>query len=152
MSYLYLAGPISGLTYDEATAWRDRVCDYFIDSPVECLSPMRGKAHLVKYNKGGIPSASELIGNPLCSDKGIVTRDWFDVKRSDAVLMNLAGADRVSIGTMVEIGWISSEGIPLVIVLPSGSCHDHPFVRELAGVIVKDLSTGIDVVESILVP
>jgi hypothetical protein len=68
---------------------------------VKCLSPLRGKEFLKQER--------ELKGSyamyPLSTDKGITFRDHWHVKRCDLVLANLAGATRVSIGTVMEIAW-----------------------------------------------
>jgi hypothetical protein len=34
-----------------------------------------------------------------------MTRDRFDATRCDVLLVNLLGAERVSIGTMMEVAW-----------------------------------------------
>ena len=70
--------------------------------------------------------------------------------RCDMVLMNLLGATKVSIGSMIELGWADAFRKPVVLVIEEGNCHMHAIVQEIAGFIVPTLDQGIEVVKSIL--
>ena len=142
----YLAGPISGQTYDGATAWRDAATEFLREHGVEALSPMRDKEWLSK-----VALIDGAYGtDPLTTAKGITTRDRWDCQRADVVLMNLLGAERVSIGSMIEIGWADAARRPIVLVLKRGSVHDHPMVTETAGFVVPTLQEALYVVTSLL--
>lgn len=94
---VYLAGPITGLTWGESTDWREYVKNY-----ISTLSPLRGKQRLREI-AGNIPIMDSYEDHPLTTAKGINTRDYNDVKRADAIFVNFLGAKKVSIGTVMEI-------------------------------------------------
>lgn len=146
---VYLAGPIKGLEYGDSVAWRE-VMQVALAPEIEAFSPMRGKSALRSLDG---PLGSE-YGDEfmlLCSPRAIVTRDRFDVVRADLVIVNLSGAEHVSIGTMFEIAWSSLRGIPVVIIDDySTDTHRHPFVTECADWIVGDLEDAAHVARSVL--
>lgn len=84
---VYLAGPITGLSYDGAVNWRD---------------------------------------------------------------MNLVGAERVSIGTMIEAGWADAFRKPVVLAIEEGNMHHHAMLEHISGWIVSDLDQAIDVTKALL--
>lgn len=143
---IYLAGPITGLTYDGATDWREYVRSR-LPYPVVGLSPMRGKAEL-----RGARLIRNSYSDPLKSGKGITGRDRFDVARSTAVLMNLLGARQVSIGTMLEDGWTDAYRKPLILALRDGDIHDHAMLREVATYVVDDLDRAVELVVKLVLP
>src|SRR5688572_20386966 len=52
---VYLAGPITGLSYGGATQWRDSVVDQLARRAphIRCLDPMRAKQHLSQMESIG---------------------------------------------------------------------------------------------------
>jgi len=152
---VYLAGPITGLSYDGAVDWRDYVCQKLNPSLIG-YSPLRFKQYL--KDEKVITSRQEDnikhsdLSVTLSSDKGIVARDGFDVKTSDLVIMNLLGAKRVSIGTVWEAGLAYAYDVPVILVMePEGNIHDHMMIRTIP-FIVHDLDTAIQVAHAILLP
>jgi nucleoside 2-deoxyribosyltransferase len=144
---VYLAGPIAHLTYDEAQAWRNEAIAYLAEFGIEGRSPLRGKEFLRSVGKIGIDTFNEA----LASDEGIVTRDRYDVRTSDLMLVNLLGAHTVSSGTPAEYGWADAFGIPVITVIErEGSPYDHPFIRGLSGYRVETLEEGLDICRVIL--
>jgi nucleoside 2-deoxyribosyltransferase len=144
---VYLAGPISGLSYGQCTDWRAYARQNLILHGIEGLDPMRGKDYLAHEEK----IADSYAGTVLSSQKGITTRDRWDCQRADVVLVNLLGADRVSIGTVMEIAWADAVRTPIVLVTePKGNIHDHAMIREAAGFIVPTLDDAISIVVAIL--
>jgi nucleoside 2-deoxyribosyltransferase len=150
---VYLAGPITGLTYGAGQDWRQYVSQRFTPGIVG-YSPLRAKQYLddgnvIRDNQEEVTMHGDLSA-ALSSDKGIVARDRYDCKTADLILMNLLGATRVSIGTMVEIGWATAYDKPVVLVMESeGNIHDHMMVRTLP-FIVRDLDSAVKVVNAIL--
>ena len=113
------------------------------------LSPMRAKKYLGKETSLKDSYAS----HPLSTPKGIVTRDRWDATRADIVLVNVLGATRVSIGTMMELGWADAYRVPIVLVMESsGNPHDHGMVREVAGFVVPTLDEALAIVKALLPP
>lgn len=160
---LYLAGPIAGLTYEQAALdWRAAVshalhgyhsCDPDQEDHViniRCYSPMRGKVFL----KG----TGETIGkqgyesHPMSSMQGIIGRDRNDVAMADAVFMNVYGAKAVSIGTTVELGWADAYRKPVILILDKGGVHDHAFFKGLATYVCDSVQQGIECAKALLIP
>ncbi len=146
MNLVYLAGPITGCTYGDCTDWRDLVSARLDCASTKCLSPMRGKAFLQDET-----SVGNNYPNPLACPRGIMTRDHWDATRCTVLLVNLLGATRVSIGTVMEIAWAWDHGIPVVAVMErDGNPHDHAMIQEAIGFRVETLDEGIQVVKAIL--
>ena len=151
MKNVYAAGPITGLNYKGATDWRSYMQAVFdrLSGQITVLDPMRGKAFLrqeIEIGSGG-------YDNQVASEKGITNRDRRDVMNSDAVIVNLVEADRVSIGTMMELGWADSYRIPIILVMePKGNLHDHAMVREVATYRVPSVERAVELVTLMLDP
>lgn len=155
---VYLAGPISGLTYDEAAlTWRQYVDknlagDYTLqyNEIIKCYSPMRGKQFLKASGELGSQGYNQ---NPLSTAPAILGRDRNDVATSQLVFVNLLGAKITSIGTMVEFGWADAYRVPIVLVMePEGNIHSHLFPETLATYRVSNLDAGIACAKSLLLP
>ena len=144
---VYLAGPITGCSYNEAVDWR-KIFPQLVGDSVICLSPMRGKAYL-----SGIPSLKADYEDLLAGQRGIWSRDHFDVHRCDCLVANLLNTKIVSIGTMFELAWTSERRIPIVLIIESeGNIHAHPFVREACNFRVTTLDEAAETVRLIISP
>lgn len=147
MSTVYLAGPITGCSYDECTDWRSFAIKKLRQYDIRGLDPMRAKSYL---------SDQKVLGNvydtdPLCSSRGIMTRDHWDCTRCDVILVNLLGARIPSIGTIMEIAWAWDNNIPVVVAMEKeGNIHDHAMVNEATGFRVSSLQEAIETVIAIL--
>jgi nucleoside 2-deoxyribosyltransferase len=152
---VYLAGPITGLSYADALDWRAQVRERLASTAphVRCIDPMRAKQHLASVEKIGPHGHS----GALLDSHAVVARDLWDVDRSDVILMNLSGAREVSVGSMVELGRATVRGKFVIVVLPAEETgsesehrnpHDHLFVHELASTVVKGLEDALTLVES----
>ena len=140
---VYLAGPISGTSYNQSTGWRTRVANRIY--PHEALSPMRGKSYLSSEE-----AIADFYSTPLSCAKGIITRDRWDVMRCHVLLVNVLGATKVSIGTMMELAWADAYRKPVVLVMEKeGNPHDHAFVREIAGFWLPTLDEAIKIVNQL---
>jgi len=143
---VYLAGPITGLSYGGATDWREAAKKTLADNDILGLSPMRAKEYLLQETSIG-DSYEESI---LSCQKGITARDRFDCQRVDIVLVNLLGAERASLGSMIEFGWADAARVPIVTVLEEGSIHDHAMVREMSGFLATNLDDALHTIIAIL--
>jgi len=146
----YLAGPITGESYEGATDWRAHVAG-LLDSNIEVLSPMRHKEYLLHET-----SIADSYNSLMSTQRAITARDQFDCLRSDVVISNLLGASRVSIGTMIEYGWASGnmnkKTLIITVMEKEKNLHDHAMVRELSDWTVDSLDEAIRVTNTILVP
>jgi len=155
--FVYLAGPIAGCSYKQATDWREAVQTDFLPGIVG-VSPMRLKEWcrgvrkirgVKQFEKAAETNEFLMTGE----SHAIRTRDFFDVRESDMILAYLPkelNKDRPSWGTAVEIGWASAISKPVVLVTDDKSLMAHPLIRESVGWIVPDLQLGAEVVNSVL--
>lgn len=109
---------------------------------------MRGKKFLV--NEKNIKDSYK--EHPLTSQKGITCRDRADVMRCDMILVNFLGADKVSIGSVMEIAWADAWRKPIIVVMEKDNIHSHAMIREVSGFIVLDLDQAIKIVIAVLSP
>ena len=134
MNLVYLAGPITGLSFDGANDWRIDASKFFADRGVKALSPLRNKEYLKSLGELSATCAQEGAAGHLSTPRAIMTRDHFDCTRSTVVLVNLIGATRVSIGTVMEMAWAFQARVPLVVAIErEGNVHEHAMVQEAIG-------------------
>lgn len=150
MKTVYLAGPIAGLSYGGATEWREKAIPWLAAHDIRALSPMRAKEHLA-----GFPTFTptcEGYGDisPLSGPRGIMTRDRFDATRCDVLLVNLIGASKVSMGTIMEIAWADLKRTPIVCAMEPGNIHEHAMVNEAIGFRCGTLDEALHLVAAIL--
>jgi len=146
---VYLAGPITGLTFGDSTDWRGHAVLRFAEAGITAYSPLRCKEYLAER---GVLDAMGYEDRPLSSPKGITTRDRFDVMTKDLILVNFIGAETVSIGTVMEIAWADLQRKPIVVAMEEGNVHTHAMLTQAAGFIVPTLDEAIDVATAILLP
>ena len=153
--HVYLAGPIAGVSYDDATQWRDSVKRNFLPGIVG-VSPMRMKEWLEGHEKIDNAYAWLLEEKPLewhigGSPSAIGTRDYHDVQNCDmlfAYLPRKYNEKRPSWGTSFEIGWAIALRKPVVLVTDDPSLSNHPLATTHIGFIVPDLAIGVEVVNA----
>lgn len=139
---VYLAGPIAGLTYDEAQEWRKAATDYLNLLDVTVLNPLR-----VVQPFNGV-HGNQGVEEAHFSARGMIMRDRTDVYTSDLILMNLSNAKGVSIGSCVELGWADAYRKPVVTI--STDPKPHAFIYELSSYVVPNLHEALIIVKGIL--
>lgn len=159
---IYLAGPISGLSYGGATDWRESFTQKLFDmsnGEVQCLSPMRGKREYLKDVKEIADNYGHI--DYMASGQAITMRDRFDCKRADAVVFNFLGAKRVSIGSCIELGWADDGVKPCILVMEKEdstqfqqvkNLHEHSMVRHCTNLHVTNLDDAADALVRIFCP
>ncbi|MGE0684245.1 MAG: hypothetical protein AB7P69_25475 [Candidatus Binatia bacterium] len=146
--YVFLCGPITGRSPEEAMNWRKYVISR-LPPQIRGIDPMRDTHNGVRH----CAKSSELTVERLMHGKAVVSRDRFDVQRSHLLLANFLGADAVSIGAVGEIFWADLMRTPVMIVREkSGNPHDHDMINEIASWIFHDLNVAIAKIEIILAP
>jgi nucleoside 2-deoxyribosyltransferase len=135
---IYLAGPITGMSYEGTTDWRQLVRRK-LPPHFHTLSPMRGKGYLA----GEKVIVKKDYGNVLSTPLGIVNRDRNDVSRCDLVFINYLGSEKVSIGTAIEIGWANAWNKPIVIVMEKDNINDHKMIQGITNYIFTDLGEAV---------
>ncbi len=144
---VYLAGPITGKSYEQATGWRRSITRRLIPG-IGAASPLRGKDYLSEET-----DLAHTYPKPLSTEPAIVGRDFFDVREVKIVCLNLLGTKVVSIGSMIEIGWAVAARTPLLLIMEAeGNPHDHPFVRRAATWRVDNAEEAVFIINSTLEP
>jgi len=143
---IYLAGAITGQSYQGCTDWRQYVMDN-LHKDLVGLSPMRHKDYLLEE----VQVADIYEDSVLSCQRGIFARDHWDCHRCDAVLVNLVGTERVSIGTVMEIAWAHAYKKPIVLVMEEGNIHEHAMIREACPFRVNTIDEAIDVLKALFV-
>jgi nucleoside 2-deoxyribosyltransferase len=139
---VYLAGPISHLSYDEAMSRRAELIEPLRAAQVTygirfaIRSPMRGKMFLAHVRgplkPGGYRQA-------MSTDSAIVGRDETDVRVCEVMIADFLGAPEKSIGTCVEFGLCLAWHKFVIMIIEEGKLnpHDHGFLRRIAHCIVR---------------
>jgi nucleoside 2-deoxyribosyltransferase len=149
---VYLAGPISGLNFEGATDWRQYAKAELAQFGIKALSPLRDQEHLKSV--GVFTDAAKetaRLKSPMSMPRGLTVRDRWDAMRCDVLLVNLLGATKVSIGTVLELAWADAKGIPIVVAMEAeGNPHEHAMVNQIIGFRVTALWDAIDVTRQLL--
>lgn len=145
---VYLAGPIFGCRYSEATRWRTTIAKGLAPHGVEIFDPMRGKSELSQAQT--IAECYPQI--PGCDARAILARDRFDVQRSDLVIANCKwDPTRQSVGTIIELGWADAWRKPVIMIAdPDSAMLRHPMVAGIIGWAVSDERAAIDLAMGVL--
>jgi hypothetical protein len=160
---VYVAGPMTGLEWDDANDWREKVRMALPDCEVR--SPLRGKAWLRQET---VIESSE-YPKPFGSKNAIIKRDHWDVQCADLVIANFEDTAIVdlgecgdtghlgcgkhpvaSIGTCFELAWAYEFGTPIISIIPEGNIHRHAFIAAASLEIVSDLKTAISLARTLL--
>jgi nucleoside 2-deoxyribosyltransferase len=147
---IYLAGPMSGLTWQEALGWR-RTCEAELSRYWRLINPVRSQSE---------PSSeTDIIPHSTQLDKdykdlhhtatGITAQDEFFIDQSDWILANFLNAREVSIGSVWELGYGWRGGKKILSVIEPGSCHDHGFIRRRSHVFTPNLDEAIEFFKAI---
>lgn len=149
---VYLAGPIAGLTFEDADEWRRTAMFRLARHDIAGISPLRGKTYLRALGELSAQCAAEGEVSLLSKPRSVMARDYYDCTTCDVLLANLIGAPRVSIGTMMELAWAYHARIPIVCAMEPGNLHEHAMVGEAIDFRVDSLDKAIALVVAILDP
>jgi nucleoside 2-deoxyribosyltransferase len=111
---VYLAGPIEGISLEEATKWRETATSFFLHNNIRVLDPTRRKKfHDQPYS--------------LNLAKKIVKMDIDDIREASVVLMNLKDRGKGKAwGTICELMIAQGQLKTIIVVLEEG--FNHPFI------------------------
>lgn len=143
---VYLAGGIAGLSGPEATNWRAEARLLLGNRNVDTLDPMRAKDVLANVKRISSDFHDYAHRGHFFTSRGIMVRDFNDVLRCDALLVNLLGLEKPSLGTIMELAWAYALKKPAVVAIePVGNPHDnHPMIHEAMPFRVESLEEAID--------
>lgn len=137
---IYLAGPITGKSFDEVMSRYKEKTSLLVDFGYEVLSPMTAKGGL----KGVSAFVSTGYAGPVANDHSIFERDRWMVQQADVVLADLSNANTVSIGTTMELAWASMLNKHTVLVMGENNPHDHAFIKQAADVRLCSMEEAYD--------
>ena len=143
---VYLAGPVTGMSYQGATDWREWVISFLDFHGIRGISPLRGAKYLSRESY----IADFYDGHIMSTQKAITTGSRHDAQQCDIVLANFLGATKPSLGTVMELGWADAARTPIITVIEEGNPHDHAMIREVSGYMTNNLHTAAEVAVSIL--
>jgi len=126
---IYLAGPMTGLDIDELYMLFHERAKRLTDAGFRVLHPLMGKEHLL----GSGDVICGVRDDTIASDRAILGRDRWMVRKADIVLADLTNAySSATLGTACEITWAWDQRNTLVITigLCKGHSMDHPFIRQ----------------------
>lgn len=151
---VYLAGPIKGLNFNEATEWRIEAQQALAEMGIDGMSPMRAKDYLKAHaNVGGDALKDAYAEYPLSTMKAILSRDFNDCTKSAVVIMYLKGAKAVSIGSVMEVAWAHASRVPVILVMEKEeNIHEHGLLTEACNFRVETLKEALFVTRAVLLP
>lgn len=147
MKTVYLAGPIGGRTYEEATEWRLDMTDLLTVRDFRVYDPMAGYENL---------AGTTSIG--LNDGQWDFERDKLSIEDSDILVANLLLMDKVSLGTVWELGYAKGRDIFTLVIAPpaddwafpmSDGQEYHPFIWGAADVLVNSIEDAVDFLYSL---
>ena len=146
---MYLAHPISGLSYEEVMEYYTETTQFLrarYGDQLTIMSPMIGKAHL--------RTEKELraygTDHPISTNHHIIERDRWMVKRADIVYVNLCNTEEVSIGSMMELAWAHDNGVYSIVSMGEENVHRHAFVLEAADLVAENHNLAMQYLMNLL--
>lgn len=144
---VYLAGPIAGCDKGEANDWRWQVSGKLRGSGIVGISPLRcepliGERYMVGYE-------DPRFGTP----RAIASKNITDVKLCTMTLCYMPRAlneRRLSVGTLLELGWAHAFGKPTILVTDYQFLLEHPVVQANASWILGTLDEAVEVIVGVL--
>lgn len=124
---VYLAGAIYGVSYKDATEWRNQVDSSLCKFRWQVLNPMNGKESLTDSSFLGME-----YDHPLMNARAIVDNDLFHVQQASVLLANLTvlPQDGYMTGTQLEIGYaLALNKLVYIVAEPNSVFAKHPFIK-----------------------
>ncbi len=160
---VYLAGPISGLSFDEAEDWRHGVTAELSCYDIDAFSPLRMKQFLAELpviggHDSALYPARDDLQRAIASPSGVLGRDHNDCVTSDVLFVNFLGSISRSLGTAMEIAWAWEAHIPIVMCIEENSDNtlvspnEHIMFQAAATYRVASLVAGVELTKSIILP
>lgn len=132
--FIYLVRPISGCTFQEVTQGYKETANILLNHGYQVLHAMMGKEDLQQNDE---VFKNHGYTHPVATDRAILGRDRWMVKKADIVFANFLGAKRVSIGSMMELAWAHDHGKHVVIAMEKDNIHRHAFVTGCADILFE---------------
>jgi len=138
---IYLVRPISGCSIQEVIQSYEETAEILNSAGNQTLHAMMGKHH---FNETTGIFDVEGYTHPVSTDRAIIGRDKWMTKKADIVFANFLGAERVSIGSVMELAWAYDHGKHVVLAMEEDNVHRHAFVMQCADIIYSDYQESLD--------
>jgi nucleoside 2-deoxyribosyltransferase len=130
--HVYLAGPIEGLTYEQANNWRDTSSTFLEGCDIDVLNPCRR-----------VSFVDSLVRD---ADARIWKCDLQDISYSSVILVNLSDSlPGRKWGTVAEVAHAHTKNKIIIVLQDKGQFH-HPFITQYATEIHYDLHSALEAV------
>ena len=140
---VYLAGPIGGLTSDQAKGWRHNISEELAQHGIRGISPLR-----CEPATHGVYAPSGDEDDPLFgSAMAIGSKNEFDARSCDIILAHLSF---ISIGTLIELGWGKALNKPVIVVSEDSFTRSHPDIIHCASWMLTHLDEATEVIIGVL--
>lgn len=132
-NYIYLAGPMEGVTEEYANSWRQQATDTFENAGLEVLDPCRRTLFRDQH-----------VDRNICNR--IFKLDLQDIANSTVVLADMrASTTGKGWGTAMELMFAQTKN-KTIIVWTDKDQFPHPFVNSIATEIHESLEEALDAV------
>lgn len=150
---IYCAGPISGLSYDEAMKVFTERVNILSEIGFDVFYPMMGKEYLrndIKLKAHGYEN------HPSSSNHSIVGRDTWMIDQSQIIfpdfsiqnnIKDIEKIKRVSIGSCCEIGYAYAKNKYIITVMNEENIHRHAFILEMSDIVFEKIQEAYDYLE-----
>lgn len=145
--FVYLAGPILGMTEGQANNWRQVVAHALEPHNIVGISPLRCEPIHGPVYAAGYPD--ERFGTA----RAIMAKNLFDVKTCDMILAYIPKPPPGLVhswGTMQELAWARALDKPAILVSDDPKVREHPVINASCGWVLDNLSDAEDVLIGIL--
>lgn len=143
---IYCATPMTGRSFGDVLEYYQNLTVFLKKVGFDVLCPMVCKTHL----KAEQQLAAHGIKHPISTDHAIIERDRWMVQHSDVIYTNLLGANRVSIGSVMELAWAYDKGKHTIVVMEKDNIHQHSFVLEAADIVFEEESVALRYLEELV--
>jgi nucleoside 2-deoxyribosyltransferase len=135
MNTVYLGGAFAEFTPAQVVA-KQAEMEALLGASITCLKPM----HQDSYP----PELGQLITTTLTQ------RDYLQIQQSRLLIFDFLGATKVSAGSMIEIGWATEMGKPIVAVAEQGNPNLTNMARNLITITAATRTQAAAVVRTLL--
>lgn len=139
---VYLVGPISGCSYEEASNWRETATRLIESRGHSVFNPMAGKDCLKSEDNIAFSYEDHL----MLKSTHIFQADLHRIKHSDVLFCNLQNLKGYSIGSFFEIGYGYAMNKVIIIVTDDKTIAEHPFIKN-SSFVVYSIEEGIKILE-----
>ena len=135
MTTVYLGGAFAEFTPEQVEA-KQREVESLLGAGFTCLKPMHQGAYPAEL--GDLTTVT------------LTHRDRLQIEQSRLLILDFLGAKKVSAGSMIEIGWATQMGKPIVAIAESDNPNLTNMSRNLITIVASSRTQAAAVVRTLL--